>query len=198
MGRRGGREGSWRLNLCSCSSESSSGITAVSHAQIHTAWNTHRQMRPQRTCGKGTEMLYTCLHVAKHVAGLKPEGSRWRKALKVWRKLYLLLFLASYLKETFQIFQHNPPPPHICPCLTHPNTLKEMTAVIRSKQRPDKLRLHLEDFAPETSQFYLPPPLFFPLLLLQLNLYKRLLRKYYNQLFILLKQKAEGEGDCRL
>lgn len=51
MGRRGGRRGSWRLNRCSCSSESMSGITAVSHAQIHTAWNTHRHMRAQRTCG---------------------------------------------------------------------------------------------------------------------------------------------------
>ncbi len=47
----GGREGSRRLNRCSCCSASLSGITAVSHAQIHTAWNTHRQMHAHRVCG---------------------------------------------------------------------------------------------------------------------------------------------------
>lgn len=43
--------------------------------------------------------------------------------------------------------------PHICPCLTPRHPLREMTALIR---RHEKLRLHLEDFAPGTNHFYLP------------------------------------------
>lgn len=57
MGSRRGREGSWRLNRSKCSSESSSGITAVSHAPIHTGWNTHRQVCPQSTCASCTDIL---------------------------------------------------------------------------------------------------------------------------------------------